>query len=131
MKSQRFWLPAAMALMVAVAGFLVAPRVLFTQSKKSVKKEAKFSKIGKKTKVDPIHAAAGDTLAWSDPTSDLYFYFMDATLFGVETQALKKGGTLNLTVQLAAKNGTYDYAIFRLADSTFVIGNSPPTIIIP
>lgn len=131
MKRKRFWLLAVMALVIAAAGFLVAPRAQFAQSKKSVKKEARFSKVGKKTKVDLMHATPGDTLTWSDPASDLYFYFMDATLLGVETQTLKKGSTLNLMVQSAAKNGTYNYAIFRLADSTFVIGNTPPTIIIP
>jgi len=129
MKRKHFLSVALMALVIAVVGFLVAPRALFTQGKKA-KKEAKFSKVGNKTKVDLMHAAQGDTIAWSDPTSDLYFQFMDATLFGVETQTLKKGNTLSLTVK-TAKEGTYDYAIFHIADSTFVISNSPPKIIIP
>jgi len=132
MKPRRFRLLASMALAITVAGFLLAPPALLTQAgPKPEKKKAKFSKAGKKTKVDRIHAARGDTVAWSDPTSDLYFQFMDASLFGVETRTVKKGSTLSLTVQAAAKNGTYHYAIFRLADSTFVIGGSPPSVIIP
>ncbi len=131
MERKRFFWLAATVLMIAVAGFLTAPPAQFAQGKKFVRKHAKFSKVGKKSKIDALHAAAGDTLTWSDPTSDLYFYFMDATLLGVETQSLKKGATLNLIVQPAAKDGAYDYAIFRLADSTFVTGNSPPKIIIP
>jgi len=131
MKRQRFLSLVAMALVIAMAGFFFAPRVLFTQGRRSLQKEAKFTKISnKKWKVDPIHASQNDAVAWSDSTSDLYFHFMNATLFGVETQTLKKGNTLTLTVQ-TANNGTYHYAIFRTADSTYVTGNSPPTIIIP
>jgi len=130
MKRKRFLSVALMAVVIAVAGFLVAPPALFTQGKKFVKKGAKFSKVGKTRKVDLLHAAQGDTVTWSDPTSDLYFQFMDATLFGVETQTLKKGNTLALTVK-TAQNGTYEYAIFHIADSTFVISNSPPKIVIP
>ena len=131
MKRKRILLLAAMALVLSVASFLVAPPVLFTQGRRSVKKEAKFTKVAnKKWRVDPVHASQNDEVAWSDSTSDLYFQFMNATLFGVETQTLKKGNTLTLTVQTAV-NGAYHYAIFRTADSTYVIGNSPPTIIIP
>jgi hypothetical protein len=130
MQRKHFLLLASMALVIAMAGFLVVPHVLFTQGRSSVTKQAKLTRIAKKWKVDPIHASQGEVVAWSDSTSDLYFHFMDATLFGVETQTLKQGSTLTLTVQ-TAKNGAYNYAIFRTADSTYVTGNSPPTIIIP
>lgn len=130
MRSNRSWILAAMTLLIVVAAFLVAPHALYTQSAKAIKKSANFSKDGKKTKVATLHATQGDTITWSDPTSDLYFQFMDETLFGVETQTLTKGKTLTLTVK-TEKNGTYEYAIFRMADSSFVVGNSPPKIVIP
>lgn len=131
MKRQRFLSLVAMALLIAVAGLFVDPSVLFTQGRRSGQKQAKFTKINnKRWKVDPIHASQNDVVAWSDSTSDLYFHFMNATLFGVETQTLKQGNTLTLTVQTAS-HGTYHYAIFRTADSTYVTGNSPPAIIIP
>jgi len=132
MKSKRFLGFASIVLMVLIGGFLVAPHELLTEViGNPVTKKAKFTKVGnKKWKADPIHASQNDAVAWSDSTSDLYIQFMDATLFGVDTQTLKKGNTLTLTVRIA-KNGTYPYAIFRTADSTFVTGDSPPIIIIP
>jgi hypothetical protein len=131
MKRQRFLSLVAMALLIAVAVLFVDPRVLFTQGKRSAAKQARFTKISnKKWKVDPIHASQNDVVTWSDSTSDLYFHFMNATLFGVETQTLKKDSTLALTIKIA-NHGTYYYAIFRTADSTYVTGSSPPAIIIP
>lgn len=131
MKHERTPLLYAMVMLIAIAGVLGSPNLLLAQGKQGAKKAAKFSKAGKATKIETLSAAEGDTLTWSDSTSDLYFHFMDASLLGVETEFLKKGDTLSLVVQAAAKKGTYSYAIFRLADLTFVTGNSPPTIIIP
>jgi len=121
---------AAMVMLIVVTAFLAAPHALYTQSARAIKKSAHFSKDGKKTKVAALHATQGDTITWSDPTSDLYFQFMDETLFGVETGNVQKGKTLSLAVK-TARNGTYEYSIFRMADSSFVVGNSPPKIVIP
>lgn len=130
MKRERIRLLHAFVVLV-FAVVLVSPDALFTQGKQGAKKAAKFSKAGKATKIESLSAAEGDTLTWSDSSSDLYFHFMEASLLGVETQVLKKGETLSLVVQVGAKKGSYGYAIFRLDDLTFVTGNSPPTIIIP
>lgn len=132
MNSRQNRLLTAVFLLLALILPLLVPSQLFTQSaRKPVKKNAIFSKEGKKTRVAGIQVAQGDTISWSDPGSDLYFQFMDSTLVGGYTYVLKKGDPpLTLTVK-TAKTGTYQYAIFRSADNSFVVGNSPPVIIIP
>jgi plastocyanin len=131
MERKRFLLLAAMVLVISLVAFLVAPHELFTAALQSSvsKHNAAMKKVDKKWKVDKITAKKGDDVMWSASDSDLYFQFMDSTLFGEYTYTLKKPKTLTLKVKGAS--GTYKYAIFRIADSTYVEGNSPPTIIIP
>lgn len=94
------------------------------------RKQARFDKAGNRWKIRAIHASKDDIVTWTDAGSDLYFHFMDDSVFGVETQFVSKGDTLKLAVK-TTKNGVYPYAIFRTADSSFVTGDSPPKIIIP
>ncbi|MDZ7292004.1 MAG: hypothetical protein ONB44_19560 [candidate division KSB1 bacterium] len=131
MERKRFFVVASIALMISVIFYLVAPEELFTGAPQGVasKHKAVIKKAGKKWKIDKITAKKGDDVIWSASDSDLYFQFMDSTLFGEYTYTLKKTDTLVLKVKGAS--GIYKYAIFRTADSTYVEGNSPPTIIIP
>ncbi len=127
MKSKSFFGITAIASMVLMGGFLLAPHELLTQSPQS-RHNASIRKIGKKWKIDKVIAKKGDDVSWSASASDLYFQFMDSTLFGEYNYTLKK--PMNLTLKVKGASGTYRYAIFNLADSTFVTGDSPPTIII-
>jgi len=129
MKRKRFLLLAATALVISVAGFLAAPHEVFTEAMQVKKHSAVIKKADKKWKVDKITAKKGDDVTWSSSNSDLYFQFMDATLFGEYNYTVKKSETLALKVKGAS--GTYKYAIFNMADSTYITGDSPPTIIVP
>jgi len=130
MELKRRSLSAAIALMILTTGLLVAPPMLFTKAMQNPGKKHKptIQKVGKKWKVSKVKAKKNDEVTWSATDSDLYFQFMDSTLFGEYTYKLKKPATLTLKVKGAS--GTYRYAIFRLADSSYVEGDSPPTIII-
>ncbi len=130
MKRKRFLLLAATALVISVAGFLAVPHQVFTEAMQVKTHSAAIKKVDKKKwKVDKITAKKDDVVAWSSSTSDLYFQFMDDVLFGEYTYTVKKSQTLALKVKGAS--GTYKYAIFNMADSTYITGDSPPTIIIP
>jgi len=128
MKSKRFLGITAIASIVLIGGFLLAPHELFTQSQQT-QHNTSIRKIGKKWKIDKVIAKKGDDVSWSASSTDLYFQFMDSTLFGEYNYTLKR--PMNLTLKVKGASGTYRYSIFNIADSTFVTGNSPPTIIIP
>jgi len=130
MKRKRSWLLFVLAAMIAASGFFLTPAAVFTKAlpQQAAKHKGNFRKSGKKWKIDKIQAKKGEEVSWSAVESDLYFQFMDSTLFGEYTYTLKKPNTLTLVVKGA--KGTYPYAIFRTADSTYVTGNSPPTVII-
>lgn len=77
-----------------------------------------------------VKCRVGEKVIWDAEESDLYFQFMDETLFGVYTTSIKRGDSLTLTVDSRAKRGTHPYAVFCLSDKEFAEGNSPPKIII-
>jgi len=123
------WILSIMIIMMA--GTIVISLDSFNNAVAGSKeKQAKFKKSGNKWKIDPIHASETDVVMWTDSSSDLYFQFMDDSLFGVETATLAKGDTLSLTVK-TKKHGIYVYSIFRIADLSFITSDSPPKIIVP
>jgi hypothetical protein len=130
MKVKRLFWPAAIVVMMAVAGSLVAPLELFTAvaQRPMGKHNALMSKVGKKWRVGTLTMKKDDEVTWSATDSDLYFQFMDSTLFGEYTYVVKKANSLTLKVK--GTSGTHRYAIFRTEDLSYVEGNSPPTIII-
>jgi hypothetical protein len=130
MKKKRFWLVASIVLMILIGGSLVVPYQLLTQVPQNPgnRHSAMMKKIGKKWRANRITAKRDEEISWSFQGADLYFQFMDSTLFGQYNYHLQKNGTLTLKVKGAS--GTYPYAIFNMADSSFVMGDSAPTIII-
>lgn len=130
MRLKRLLLPAVLALLFAAAGFFVAPPELFTEvmPQAANKHNAAITKAGKDWKVGKVTAKKDEEVTWSAADSDLYFQFMDSTLFGAYNYTLKKSHTLTLKVK--GSSGVYPYAIFHLTDLAFIKGNSPPTIII-
>ena len=107
---------------------------------RSLKKEHKvsFNKLNKKWKVhDPkdktktkVKARKGEQIVWKGGTSDIYFQFPDASLFGEHTMMLEKGQEMTLKVGPNATRGTHSYAAFCYDDKCFAEGDSPPVIII-
>jgi len=97
-----------------------------------------FNKLAKKWKVhDPadnrktkVHAKKGEQITWVAGTSDIYFQFPDASLFGEYTLMLEKGQKMSLKVRQNAKSGIHSYAAVCLDDKCFAEGDSPPEIIV-
>jgi len=50
-----------------------------------------------------VKARVGEKVVWDAEGSDLYFQFVDETLFGMYTTSIKRGDSLTLTVDSRAK----------------------------
>jgi hypothetical protein len=119
----------AVIMAILIATFAFVPDQLWSQGARK-KHQAELSKVAlKKWRIKRITAGKGDEVSWSATDSDLYFQFTDDKLFGEYHYTLRKQNTLTLEVK--GNKGTYFYSIFSIADSAYVEGNSPPTIIIP
>ncbi|MCH8127611.1 hypothetical protein IIC38_16885 [candidate division KSB1 bacterium] len=77
-----------------------------------------------------IKAKKKDKITWKVEGTDVFFQFMDESLFGKSKSSGKKNKPVTLTIRDNVSVGTYKYAVFCLEDSTFATGYSPPVIII-
>ncbi len=77
-----------------------------------------------------VKAKKKDKITWNIEGTDVFFQFMDESLFGESKAHGKNGKKVTLTIRDNMPVGTYKYAVFCLQDSTFATGNSPPEIII-
>jgi|GEM_PF-823164 len=92
---------------------------------------------GKKEK---LRVNKKETIIWSVEGSDAYFQFSSDSLFDPEGKEdslkygyikyLQDGRKLKLKIKKDAPTGTFIYAVFCLADSSFATEDSPPKIII-
>ncbi len=77
-----------------------------------------------------VRAKRGDQVVWAAEGSDLYFQFMDTDLFGDYTCVVRDGEQITLTIGQNARAGSHRFAVFCLSGKAFVVGNSPPEIIV-
>lgn len=86
-----------------------------------------------------VHVKKKDTITWTVQGSNAYFQFPEKlfnpvgkedSLKNGYTKFLKNGKKLKLKVKDDVTLGTYEYAVFVMADGVFAQGDSPPKIII-
>lgn len=75
-----------------------------------------------------VKAKKKDKITWTSEDTDVYFQFMEESLFGKYKDKMKKKDKLTLTITDNAELGIHKYAVFCVADSQFAIGGSPPEI---
>jgi hypothetical protein len=126
--------------------FLVSYLILFAQPAPQ-KYELVIMKVGSEWKVvdatdytkTKVRVRKKDTIVWTAKGTDASLQFPDNLFNPVDaedslhngyTKFLKKGKKLKLRVKESVLAGTYEYAVFCIADGVFARGDSPPKIII-
>lgn len=87
-----------------------------------------------------LEVSPNDRVNWEAVNSDLefrfevdvsrYFDFDEDVFMDNRTHSVRDGGELNLTIKKDAPLDTLTYHVYVASADTFVVGNSPPVIII-
>ena len=136
-----------LVIVMFLSGFISCNKEKQSTSESSKKYEMKIIKIegiwrvvdATDTTKTELKVNRKDTIVWTLEGTNAYFQFPNKLFNPVSQQdSLKNGYTkfkkdgqkLKLKIKDNAPSGTYAYAIFCTADSTFAQADSPPRIII-